>query len=194
MTSWRSAKIFNYIIILKIFCKIINILTFIAPNIFSISQPIFFKEYNISMNNILKIKLKLFIKKLILFLIFGVITNILGGIIYFTLVYFKINTILSLSFAYVIGVIFSIFLNKKITFKIEQKSKKIWLKFILLHCLCYLICQATNETIIFLLEGDEYVLFIGYVFSVALAAITNFIGMYVIIKYESRILNLSEKT
>ena len=138
------------------------------------------------MNNVLTIKL-------ILFLIFGVITNILGGIIYFTLVYFKINTILSLSLAYIIGVIFSIFFNKNITFKIEQKSQKIWLKFILLHCICYLICQVTNEAIIFLLKGNEYVLFIGYVFSVGLAAMTNFIGMYIIIKYESKILNLSVK-
>ena len=72
-----------------------------------------------------KIELNLFFKRLVIYLILGVTINIFVGIIYFLLIYININTILSLSISYIIGVIFSIYYNKKITFKNKSKNKSI---------------------------------------------------------------------
>jgi len=133
-----------------------------------------------------KIELNLFFKRLVIYLILGVTINIFVGIIYFLLIYININTILSLSISYIIGVIFSIYYNKKITFKNKSKNKSIWIKFGLIHCLAYIISQVTNESIIFLLIENEYVLIIGFILSIGLAAMTNFIGMNIIINYKAK--------
>ena len=135
---------------------------------------------------ILKFELNPFFKRLVIYLILGVTINIFVGILYFLLIYININTILSLSISYIIGVILSIYYNKKITFKHKSKNKNIWIKFGLIHCLAYIICQVTNESIIFLLIENEYVLIIGFILSIGLAAMTNFIGMNIIINYKAK--------
>jgi putative flippase GtrA len=136
---------------------------------------------------ILKFELNPFFKRLIIYLILGVTINIFVGIIYFTFIFLNINTILSLSIAYIIGVILSIYYNKKITFKYKNKNKNIWIKFGLTHCLAYFICQFSNESIIFLLMNNQYSLTIGFIISIAFAAMTNFIGMNIIMKNENNI-------
>jgi putative flippase GtrA len=126
------------------------------------------------------------INKLLVYLMLGVIINIFVGFFYFLLLYCNFNTFISLSISYVFGVICSIYFNKNLTFNFKEKNSNIWLRFILLHILCYFICQITNQVILILLDQFKYALLIGFIISIGLAASTNFIGMYLIIKHEKK--------
>ena len=131
-----------------------------------------------------KPKLNQHIKRLVLYLIIGVIVNIFVGALYFTFLSLKLSTILSLSISYIFGVFASIYFNKNLTFKFRTKSIIVWYKFSLLHIIAYIVCQVTNESILYLMSSYEYVLILGFIVSIGLAAITNFIGMSIVIKNE----------
>jgi putative flippase GtrA len=126
------------------------------------------------------------IRKLLVYLMLGVVINIFVGFFYFLLLYCNFNTLISLSISYIFGVICSIYYNKNLTFKFKEKNLNIWLRFILLHILCYFICQISNQVILILLDQYKYALLIGFIISVGLAASTNFIGMYLIMKHEKK--------
>ena len=126
------------------------------------------------------------IRKLLVYLMLGVVINIFVGFFYFLLLYCNFNTLISLSISYIFGVICSIYYNKNLTFKFKEKKLNIWLRFILLHILCYFICQISNQVILILLDQYKYALLIGFIISVGLAASTNFIGMYLIMKHEKK--------
>lgn len=126
------------------------------------------------------------IRKLLVYLILGVVINIFVGFFYFLLLYCNFNTFISLSISYIFGVICSIYYNKNLTFKFKEKNLDIWFRFILLHTLCYFICQTSNQVILILIDQYKYALLIGFIISIGLAASTNFIGMYLIIKHERK--------
>ena len=131
-----------------------------------------------------KPKLNQYVKRLIVYLIIGVIINIFVGALYFIFLSLNLSTILSLSLSYIFGVFTSIYFNKNLTFKFKTKSLMVWYKFSLLHIIAYIVCQATNESILYLMSTYEYVLILGFIFSIGLAAITNFLGMSIVIKNE----------
>jgi len=126
------------------------------------------------------------VKKISIYLFFGIVINIFVGFLYFILLNFKFHSFLSLSISYILGVICSIYFNKNITFNFREQNSNIWIKFILLHILCYIICQVSNQFILHILKGYQYVLITGFIISVGLAAMTNFFGMYLIINFEKK--------
>ena len=138
------------------------------------------------LNRVLLLKENEMIKKISIYLLFGIVINIFVGFLYFILLNFKLHSFLSLSISYIFGVICSIYFNKNITFRFKGKNSNIWIKFILLHILCYIICQVSNQFILYILEGYQYVLITGFIISVGLAATTNFFGMYLIINFEKK--------
>lgn len=141
-------------------------------------------------NLVLKYKIKFkenaFIRKILVYLILGIVINTFVGFFYFLLLYCKFDTFISLSISYIFGVICSVYYNKNLTFNIKEKNLDIWLRFILLNILCYFICQTSNQVILILLDQYKYALLIGFIISIGLAASTNFIGMCLIIQNEKK--------
>lgn len=130
------------------------------------------------MNNLINSKIKL---KLIKFFVFGISVNLFVALIYFTFIFFDINTIISFSFAYLIGIFLSIYLNKNYTFDYKNYNSKIWIKFFLIHLFCYALSQVTNETLLFILSNFYFKYIFGFVISIGIAASTNFICMNLVI-------------
>ena len=120
-------------------------------------------------------------KKIFKFFVFGISVNLFVALIYFTLIFFDINTIISFSFAYFIGIFLSIYLNKNYTFDYKNYNSKIWIKFFLIHLFCYALSQVTNETLLLILSNFYFKYLFGFVISIGIAASTNFICMYLVI-------------
>ena len=130
------------------------------------------------MSNLINNQMK---KKIFKFFVFGISVNLFVASIYFTFIFFNINTIVSFSFAYLIGIFLSIYLNKNYTFNYKIHSSKIWIKFFLIHLFCYILGQATNETFLLILTNFYLKYFFSFVISIGIAASTNFICMYLVI-------------
>jgi|OM-RGC.v1.024673816 GtrA-like protein. len=128
----------------------------------------------------------LLVKKITIFLILGITINLFVGGLYFLLLYFGLSTLLSLSISYFLGVLCSVYYNKNLTFNFKNKNISIWIKFIFLHLLCYCLCQTSNQLILYLFQEYKYVLLIGFVISIGLAATTNFVGMNIIVNIENK--------
>ena len=93
--------------------------------------------------------------RIVRFLFFGILINILVAFIYFTLIFLNFGSIFSLTVSYTFGVISSIFINQNFTFEFRKPSLTIWYQFAIIHFSCFILSQITNETTLFLLNNYE---------------------------------------
>ena len=80
------------------------------------------------------------IRQFIIYLIIGFFNTFFGfSIIFLCMYFFKFPPIISNIFGYSLGIIVSYFLNSKFTFKFKNKTKIVFVKFMIVFLISYLV-------------------------------------------------------
>ena len=112
------------------------------------------------------------------FLIVGSATVLVDYFSYLSFLHIvQINVNIAKGLSFLLGTVFSYFVNKSWTFTNSQKMIRTFPLFILLYCLTMGINVSTNFLILNLLENYSWAISIAFLASTILSACLNFVGM-----------------
>jgi len=116
-------------------------------------------------------------RQLIYFLIIGLSSTLLAYIVY-RLLMFELPIPIANALAYISGVCFSFFLNKKISFSDKKKiSPRLVLKYVGLYSLTLIINVIINTTMLKFLSGIDSRVEISFLLAIFTSTLLNFTGL-----------------
>ncbi len=117
------------------------------------------------------------------FLIFGLIAISLDYMTYNFLILIKTNIVISKSFGFSIGAVFSFLANRNITFNNKNNFWCRLSKFTFLYLTTLMLNVFVNSTSLEIFARYNFRVQVSFLFATMISAITNFVGMkYIVFK------------